>query len=573
MAEIGGHETTDLGCDLTARGADAAAGLERGVVVYNLQSRYGCFRWGLVAFSSLGVFLLLTWTAGVTLADREQDANPLARAFEGDGEIAPRGKVDRLVFGELRRHGIKPARLCSDPVFLRRVYLDTIGTLPTVEEARRFLTSRSATKRRALIDELLERDEFAEYWAMKWSDTLRVKAEFPIKLWPNAVQAYHRWIKTSIKENLPYDEFVRELLTASGSNFRRPAVNFYRSAGGREPEALATAVALNFMGTRTKNWDEDRLAGMAAFFSQVGYKRTLEWKEEIVYYDYSQPTPEKAFFPDGTPATLAAGVDPRLAFADWLIQPSNPWFGRCLVNRLWFWLMGRGVIHEPDDIREDNPPSNPQLLDYLAQELHSADYDLREVFRIILNSKAYQLSSIPRTDDPDAEVYFAYYAVRRLEAEVLLDALCQLTGTREEYSSPIPEPFTFIPDHQRTIALADGSITSPFLEMFGRPPRDTGLATERNNQPSARQRLHLLNSTHVQRKIQQSSKLKKLIAQGRNPQEKITLLYLHILSRFPTDGEMRRVQKYASSGKVTEHEALVDCAWALINSMEFSFRH
>ena len=325
-------------------------------MLYNLQSRHGClsgslaaqhsarFRHvrairGLAALAALVVFLNVSLLPRITLADKKE-ASPLARAFEGDGDIAPRGKVDRLVFGKLRHNGITPARLCSDPVFLRRVYLDTIGTLPTVDEARRFLTDRRATKRRDLVDELLKRDEFAEYWAMKWGDTLRVKAEFPIKLWPNAVQAYHRWIKTSIKENMPYDEFARELLTASGSNFRRPAVNFYRSAQGREPEALATAVALNFMGVRTKGWDEERLAGMAAFFSQVGYKRTLEWKEEIVYFDFSKPAPEQAIFPDGTPAALTPGEDPRLAFADWLIQPSNPWFSRCIVNRVWFWLMG-----------------------------------------------------------------------------------------------------------------------------------------------------------------------------------------------------------------------------------------
>ena len=169
-------------------------------------------------------------------ADKEDD-NPLARAFEGDGDIAPRGKVDRLVFGKLRHHDIKPARLCTDPVFLRRVYLDTIGTLPTADEARSFSLDRSPKKRRELIDALLERDEFAEYWAMKWSDLLRVKAEFPVKLWPNAVQAYHRWIKTSIKENMPYDQFVGELITASGSNFRRPQVNFFRSAQSHEPKS------------------------------------------------------------------------------------------------------------------------------------------------------------------------------------------------------------------------------------------------------------------------------------------------------------------------------------------------
>ena len=172
--------------------------------------------------------------------------------------------------------------------------------------------------------------------------------------------------------------------------------------------------------------------------------------------------------------------------------------------------MGRGIIHEPDDIRPDNPAANPKLLELLEQELFAAKYDLKELFRIILNSKTYQLSSIPQSDNPNAEKYFAYYPLRRLDAEVLADALCQITGTTEEYSSAIPEPFTFIPPHQRSIALADGSITSTFLEMFGRPPRDTGLESERSTRPSAAQRLHLLNSSHIQRKIEQSAKLREL---------------------------------------------------------------
>ena len=205
------------------------------------------------------------------------------------------------------------------------------------------------------------------------------------------------------------------------------------------------------------------------------------------------------------------------------------------MNRVWSWLLGRGIIHEPDDIRPDNPPTNPELLAYLERELVASHYDLKHIYRLILNSKTYQLSSIPESDHPEAAANFAYYPLRRLEAEVLIDAICQITGTTEKYSSPIPEPFTFIPEDQRSIALADGSITSSFLEMFGRPPRDTGLESERNNRPTAAQRLHLLNSSHIQRKIEQSAKLRALVAAKREARATpIDRLYLTILSRYPT---------------------------------------
>ena len=190
--------------------------------------------------------------------------------FESDGNLSPRGKIDRAVFAKLRQEKIEPARLCSDAVFLRRVYIDVIGTLPTAEESRQFLTDPNPNKRRDLIDRLLERDEFADYWALKWCDLLRVKAEFPVNLWPNAVQAYHRWIKTSLKENMRYDKFVRAIVCSSGSNFRDPQVNFYRSAQTKQPEALARAVALTFMGTRAEKWPPEKLAEMAVFFTLRG---------------------------------------------------------------------------------------------------------------------------------------------------------------------------------------------------------------------------------------------------------------------------------------------------------------
>ncbi len=496
--------------------------------------------------------------------------------FESDTTPTPAGEIDKMVFGRLKRLRIQPAYPCSDAVFVRRAYLDAIGTLPTADEVKAFLGDPNPAKRGALIDRLLEREEFADYWAMKWCDLLRVKAEFPINLWPNAVQAYHRWIRTSIKENKPYHRFVRELLTGSGSNLRVPEVNFYRAVQSKEPQGIAQAVALTFMGTRAEKWPKDQLAGMAAFFSQVGYKATAEWKEEIVLFDPAKAPAggsPAAVFPDGARAEFPAGQDPRTVFADWLIAPKNPWFRRNIVNRIWSWLLGRGIIHEPDDHRPDNPPANPELLAWLERQLAAARYDLKQIYRLILNSRTYQMSCIPRTDDPKGQANFAYYPLRRLEAEVLIDALCQITGTTERYSSAIPEPFTFIPENQRSIALADGSITSSFLEMFGRPARDTGLESERNNRPTAAQRMHLFNSSHIQRKLEQSRLLRSLGAIKNRPREIVNEIYLGILSRLPTEEELTIAGAYFRSGRTKPRDALVDLTWALINSAEFLYRH
>jgi hypothetical protein len=504
--------------------------------------------------------------------------------FEIPEPPTPQGRIDELVFAKWKQLGIEPASPCSDAVFLRRVYLDVLGTLPTVQEVRAFLDDKSPDKRKKLIDAMLERPEFADFWAMKWSDLLRVKAEFPVNLWPNAAQAYHRWIRSSIRDNLPYDKFVREMLTASGSNFRVPQVNFYRALQSKDPKGIARAVALTFMGCRAEKWPEERLAGLSGFFFKVGYKKTGEWKEEIVFFDphktdapppapgpkkpgekaaakkkaaekKAEPAPPPApVFPDGTPATIASNRDPREVFADWLITPKNPWFSRAIVNRVWCWLQGRGIVHEPDDIRPDNPPSNPELLDYLAEELVKSKYDLKHIYRLILNSSTYQLSSIPKSKHPEAAVHFASYTVRRLEAEVIIDALNQITGTTETYSSIIPEPYTFIPETRRAIALPDGSITSTFLELFGRSPRDSGLESERNNRITAGQRLHLLNSSHIRNKLRDGPGLRKLLQEG-NASEN---LYLAILSRPPG-------QREGIGGD--------NLAWALINSTEFLFRH
>jgi hypothetical protein len=569
----------------------------------------------MVKTSLISAVVFLVVTGGLRAAETAPNV------FESPDPAVPANKIDRHVFAKLASLKIQPA-LCSDAVFVRRVYLDVIGTLPTAEEAKTFIQDPDTkNKRRLLIDRLLERDEFADYWAMKWGDVLRIKAEFPVNLWPNAAQAYHRWVRASIAENKPYDKFARELLTSSGSNFRVGPVNFYRAIQNRTPEGIAGAVALTFMGARTDAWPSERLSGMAVFFSQIGYKPSLEWKEEHVFWDplgssavtadaelektkaapgqplkqplgsepaqAASPKPCTAVFPDGTKIELPPDRDPREEFADWLITPKNPWFARAIVNRVWAWLLGRGIIHEPDDIRDDNPPSNPALLACLEKELVTSGYDLKHLYRLILNSSTYQFSAMPRHKTPQAEANFASYAIRRLDAEVLIDAINTITGTTDLYTSAIPEPFTYIPKDEAAIAIADGSITSPFLALFGRSARATGMANERDNKPVPAQWLHLLNSSHIQRKLEQGPKLMEIFTAKRKPDETVAELYLTFLSRFPTAEELKIVEDYgkpvaskpgrkgkaARMFKFKRREDWIDIAWALVNSPEFLYRH
>jgi hypothetical protein len=460
-------------------------------------------------------------------------------------------------------------------VFLRRAYLVVIGTVPTGEETRTFLEETDPDRRSRLIEDLLKRDEFADYWAMKWGDLLRVKAEFPIKLWPNAAQAYHHWIHTSVRDNKPCHFFVRELLLANGSNFREGEVNFYRAMQDRSPRGIAATVALTFMGERADKWPKQKLDAMAGFFSEISFKSTAEWKEEIVYFD---PSADKdglarnAIFPDGKPAHLEKGKqDPRMVFADWLLRPENPWFSRNIANRVWAWLMGRGIVQEPDDLRADNPPSNPALLEFLQNEFVTSHCDMKHLFRVILNSRTFQLSSIPAQDTSEARANFAHYPLRRMEAEVLIDAVNQITETDETYSSPIPEPYTFIPEDVRAIELPDGSITSSFLELFGRPPRDTGYESERSRNTSAAQRLHLLNSSHVHRKIKACPLVVEAGGSKAKTDDLACQIYLTVLSRRPTAEELAAVKEHARS--VSGRDLAEDLMWGLINQPEFFYIH
>lgn len=541
----------------------------------NISGSLGVWRQSLIRLLGVGMMGVV----GVTEVAAEKVEKVVTSVYSPYESGQPPGvatAIDRLVGAVLKERGIVPARPCSDEVFIRRVFLDVIGTLPTQREVVYFINSDDPEKRARLIDVLLARDEFVDYWTLKWCDLLRVKSEFPVNLWPNGVQAYHRWIRDAVKENRRYDVFARQLLTSSGSNFREPAVNFYRAVQGTEPEAIAEMVALTFMGVRTERWSENNRKELAAFFSRVAYKKTVEWKEEIIYLAPESTGPLKAVFPDRKRVTIAVGDDPRKVFADWLITKDNPWFARSIVNRVWYWLMGRGIIHEPDDIRPDNPVSNPALLAYLQGELVESGYDLKHLFRLVLNSRTYQQSCIPRSDDKYAAAYFACYTMRRLDAEVLIDALNGFGNTQENYWSPIPEPFTFIPEDKRTITLSDGSITSQFLEMFGRPSRDKGYESERGTNPTEFQRLYMLNSTEMHTRIWRSPALQKIIAQsGKDRKATIRRVYLTLLSRRPTDEETAIALAHfsGSARKAGVRAAVQDLAWALLNTKEFLYKH
>jgi len=495
------------------------------------------------------------------------------KPYEDDSWTTPENIIDLQVKSCLARYDATFRNPCSDYVFIRRVYLDTIGTLPTPEEIDAFIKDTRQDKRKILIDNLLDRDEFVLYWTMKWCDILRVKSEYPINLWPNAVQAYHRWIYEQIKKNLPYDQFVRGLLTSSGSNFRVPQVNFYRAIQGRSPLSIAKAVAMTFMGINLDNLPKDTQENMALFFSRVAYKKTLEWKEEIVYFNPEPGKTIRTSFLDGRSVEILPQQDGRIVFADWLISPKNPYFNKNIVNRVWAWLMGNAIISPVDDTYGKKTPGQ-EVLTVLEQELVKSGYDIKHLIRLILNSRTYQQSSIPTLQTKNPDIQFAFYRIRQLEAEVLLDALCWIGGMGEEYVSQIPEPYTFIPKENRNIGLADGSITSSFLITFGRPSRDTGLASERNSNPTDKQRLYMLNSSDIQKKLRSSPLLRKALSQmWKNRKDCITLVYKIILSRPPTDQEMNIIEEYLTNSGVSINQAATDIAWALINSKEFLFKH
>ncbi len=477
------------------------------------------------------------------------------------------GSIDTHVNKSLSKQKIVPSDSCSDAVFLRRLSLVLTGRLPRTEQVMCFLASENPQKRALLVDELLASEAYVDYQVLKWGDLLRIKSEFPSNIWPNGVQAYNRWLREKIRANTPYDQMVDEMLVSTGSNFRSPAVNFYRAFQKREPALIAENINLLFLGSRQLP------DSFPPFFTQLRYKSTREWKEEIVYVDLDEaPTQEELTMPDGAKIRLQTGQDFRKAFAQWLCYSDNRDFARCMVNRVWFWLMGRGIINPVDDIRSDNPPSHPELLEELTTSFIESGYDIRALMRLILCSDAFARSS-KHSLGVDAQ-HFAYYPTTRLTAEQIIDAIGDITGIYDTYISKVPEPYSYFPHDIRAVQLGDGSVSSAQIELFGRPSRDVSLESDRDNRISSKQVLYLLNSAVILNKIADSEGIADMVAQSSSVEELIDRIYLMLLARHPSTAERDRLLPLLpAKNEKMKLQLAQQLIWALLNSSEFLMNH
>ncbi len=452
----------------------------------------------------------------------------------------------------------KNQKVCTDEVFIRRLCLTLTGRLPESEQTISFLRSTNPQKRSALIDELLNSDEYVRYMAMHWGDILRIKSEFPSNLWPNGVQAYDRWLYEKIAANTPYNLFVKELLMSKGSNFRAPAVNFYRAFLKRTPENIYNNISLLFLGSR-KPLDDGQIC-----FSQIKYKSTKEWKEEIVYVDVRiYPMNNIVQLYDKKEIILNENSDWREAYVNWLTSEDNTRFAGVMANRLWYWMTGRGVVNEPDDWRKDNPPTNPLLLDFLTKRFVESGFDMKALIRLIVNSDAFQSEAAPR----------GTFIPQRLAAEVMIDALADLTGVSETYKSRVPEPFTFYPQGTRSRDLGDATVSSSTLELFGRVSRDVSLESQRSNKLTSRQLLYLTNSVELEGNIKRSEKLNQLCAKTKDAAELCKAISLMTLSRYPTPQEIAMFTTYGEKNNLKLRDLATDILWTYINSTEFLYNH
>ena len=493
----------------------------------------------------------------------------------------PANDIDRHVFSKLAELQLRPAPLASDEVFLRRVYLDTIGVLPTPEEARAFLDSKAPDRRARLVDQLLERDEYASLWALKWADVLRGS---PTTISERGVHSFHRYLVKTMAEDRGMDRFARELLTGLGNTLNHPAANFQRVS--RTPEEAAETFAQLFLGVRVQcakchNHPFESLTqtdyfGLAAFFAQVQFKGTkFGLDDEIVYLqpgrEVQHPATRKKQEPIAMGTVLApqsADDDRRERLADWLTGPDNKFFAPAVVNRVWYHLMGRGIVEPVDDVRATNPPSSPELLDALSADFVKNGYRLKPLMRLILNSKTYQLSSAAPKQSPyaaDGERYFTKAAIRMLPAEEILDAISSATG--------VPESFKGYPLGTRAVELAEGGVNHPFLQAFSKPVRDVSCECARDDDPSLPAMLHLLNNAGMLEKIK-SPKGRLASLQGRPMSDaaKIETLFLATLSRRPTTAEAEIALRHLRSND-DRTRGLHDLQFALMNLGEFLLRH
>jgi hypothetical protein len=486
--------------------------------------------------------------------------------------------IDNLVDAKLQQLQINPAPQCSDEVFLRRVYLDLLGILPTIEESASFFNDSNPDKRNQLLDKLLSRPEHAKYWALKWGDLLKMTGK---AVGNEAVFKYYRWVESSIRENQPYDQFARELLSASGSTFANPPANFFRTAGDMN-ESVET-ISQVFLGARLQcakchnhpfeRWTQDNYYGLGAFFNRVQRKKTQRPNEWLVFTnnagEVTQPRTGqtmKPWVPGSNELSLDPSQDRRQAFVDWLVRPENPFLARVEANRIWSQLFARGIVDPIDDFRDSNPPTNRPLLDALTKQFVDNGFNRRELIRTILQSRTYQASYETTPFNEKDSLYFSHQSPRLLSAEQLLDAINQLTQTEQTFAGlPAGTKATQIPAPD--LAKVD------FLKVFGQPERSTVCACERSEDSNLSMAIELFNGATVHEKLKNpKNRFRNLIAEGKPLDEIIKNLYLAGLSRNPTNEELQESLKHCQS-KPDPLLGLEDLCWVLINTDEFLFQH
>lgn len=485
--------------------------------------------------------------------------------------------IDELAWNKLVQLGIEPSPLAEDHVFLRRAYLDVIGTLPSATEARAFLADTSPNKREQLIDALLNRPEYADYWAMNWANLLRADK---IKVTHQGTVGMVRWLRKQFAANRPFDEMAREIVTAQGPVGGESPAAFYKALD--QPELASRSVSQLLLGVRiecaqchhhpSERWSQDDYAALAGFFTGTAVKRLPDGGESIVARrgtDLKHPrtgqlVPARAL---GAPtADFSTTIDRRVVLANWMTGSDNAFFARAAANRLWAHYFGRGLVEPIDDQRATNPATNEPLLDALAKHLRDVRYDLKAFTRTLLRSRLYQLSSQTNDANRDDRQHFSHATPRAMPAEVLLDALCQATGA--------PEKFAGWPPGVRAIQVWDNRMPSYFFRIFGRPVRATVCECERSNEPSISQALHLLNSPEINAKISQRGGVGKQLAAGSlEPSAVIDEVFLTVLSRYPTAEERGSLKGIFETPGSSREQAVEDVLWAALNLKEFLYIH
>jgi hypothetical protein len=491
--------------------------------------------------------------------------------------------IDELAYTAHRELGLMPSPTCSDADFIRRATLDCLGKLPRPERVRAFLADQSADKREKLIDELLEDPGWADYWASRWGDMIRPNTQ---RVGVKPVYLLDRWLRRQLRRNAPYDDIVRGLLTATGSTHEHGPAVIFRDK--REPETAGEFVSQIFLGIRigcakchqhpSEKWGQTDYYQMAAFFAGMKSKgqkisAPISGEPEFIYFQpggtVKHPVTDEVLHPvppAGQPLEIADGSDPRAALVDWMVDPENPFFAPAMANRIWAAFLGRGIVHPVDDFRTSNPSVNDDMLDWLAADFVANDYDLKALMRVIMRSNIYQLSSTPNATNVADTRYFSRAYRRRLPAEVMLDAVSDLTGS--------PETLEGLPIASRAVQTWNGKMPSLFLDTFGRPDVSAECPCERDNASTVTQALHLMNSTTQQRKLSDSKGQIKVIADSdRSEAEIVEELYIAALSRPPTEAELCDALMAFEANDENRHLAAQDIAWALINSAEFVLNH